>query len=74
MTQHVHSDVSGQVREILVRPGDAVSAGDALVIIESMKMEIPVEADASGVVGSIEVMVGDAVTEGQRIAAIEAAA
>jgi biotin carboxyl carrier protein len=47
-----------------VSVGQAVAAGDALVIVESMKMEIPVEAPAAGTVAEIRVAEGDRVAEG----------
>jgi biotin carboxyl carrier protein len=49
----VKSPVTGSVIEIRVALGDAVAEGDEVVILESMKMEIPVVADFSGTVGEI---------------------
>jgi acetyl-CoA carboxylase biotin carboxyl carrier protein len=60
----VCSEVSGSVWKIEVAVGQAVSAGDTLVIVESMKMEIPVEAPAAGTVAEIRVAQGDPVSEG----------
>jgi biotin carboxyl carrier protein len=51
--------------------GDQVDAGDVLVILESMKMEIPVEAPVAGTVVEIRVKTEDAVVEDQVIAVIE---
>lgn len=49
----IRSPVTGSVIEIRVAVGDAVAAGDEVVILESMKMEIPVVSDFSGTVGEI---------------------
>lgn len=70
MSRDVHSEVAGSVFEILVASGDQVSAGDTLILIESMKMEIPVEAPVAGTVASIDVKVGEPVAEEQRVATI----
>jgi biotin carboxyl carrier protein len=56
--------VAGSVWKVEVSVGQAVAAGDALVIVESMKMEIPVEAPAAGTVAEIRVAEGDRVAEG----------
>jgi acetyl-CoA carboxylase biotin carboxyl carrier protein len=56
---------------VLVAPGDAVAEGDALVILESMKMEIPVESPVSGTVRDVRVAEGGAVQEGDVIAVVE---
>lgn len=53
------------------RPGDRVEEGDTVCILESMKMEIPVEAPASGVVAELRVTEGGIVQEGDVIAIIE---
>ncbi|MDP9104232.1 MAG: biotin/lipoyl-binding carrier protein [Pseudomonadota bacterium] len=61
----VRSEIAGSVWKIEVAPGDAVAEGDVLMILESMKMEIPVEAPSAGVVQTIQVAEGDPVKEGQ---------
>ena len=58
------SPATGSIWEVNVQPGDVVSRGDTLVVIESMKMEIPVEAPAAGRVVEIRVREGQAVEEG----------
>lgn len=58
------------VWRVLVTPGDQVAAGDTLVILESMKMEIPVEAPSSGTVEELRVVEGGVVQEGDVIAVI----
>ncbi len=73
MSRDVHSEVAGSVFELLVAPGDTVAQGDTLLLVESMKMEIPVEAPVGGVVSAIHVAVGDPVSEEQRVASIDPA-
>jgi acetyl-CoA carboxylase biotin carboxyl carrier protein len=65
------SEVNGAVWKIHVQPGQKVGAGDTLVLIESMKMEIPVIADEDGTVLSVQVNEGDPVVEGQVIVMLE---
>lgn len=67
----VLSELAGQIWKVECAVGQAVSRGEALVIIESMKMEIPVDAPKNGVVREIYVGDGETVTEGQVIAVIE---
>lgn len=64
MTQ-VLSSVSGTVLEVLVTVGSSVAVDDSVVVIESMKMEIPVAAEQAGVVSEIRVSNGDLVAENQ---------
>ena len=65
----VKSDLSGTVWKILVAPGQKVSEGDTLILIESMKMEVPIIADEPGTVVEVRFNEGDAVSRGQ-VAAI----
>jgi len=66
MAEHrVESEVTGNVWKVLVAPGDTVTTGDDLIILESMKMEIPVESPIDGCVSDVHVAVEDAVSEGQ---------
>ena len=60
----VRTEVAGTVWKVEVAIGQRVAAGDALVIVESMKMEIPVEAPAAGTVTEIRVAEGDRLAEG----------
>lgn len=64
MPTEVEAQITGNVWKIQVAVGDAVGEGDELVILESMKMEIPVESPASGTVSEIRVSEGDGVEEG----------
>lgn len=60
----VRTELSGTVWKLEVSPGDRVAAGDTLLLLESMKMEIPVVAPRDGVVASILVAEQQLVTEG----------
>jgi len=71
-TQNIESEVTGNVWKIEVKVGDTVEEEDVIMILESMKMEIPVEAPCAGTVTSILVKEKDAVTEDQVVAIIEA--
>jgi len=64
----IESPISGRVIVVHVKPGAALSAGDALCTVESMKMEIPIEVEAAGVVTELLVEVGTEVTEGDLVA------
>jgi len=67
----VEAEVTGKVWKIVVQPGAAVKTEDTLVIIESMKMEIPVMAPRAGRVTKICVQEGESVHEGQVVAEME---
>lgn len=64
MATNVEAHITGTVWKIEVKVGDQVSEGDTVVILESMKMEMPVEAPASGTVESIAIEEGQPVDEG----------
>ena len=66
----VEAGAAGKVFKIEASVGQAVKKGDAVVIIEAMKMEIPVVAPQDGTVASIDVAVGDAVEAGQSLATL----
>ena len=55
MAQQIHTDVSGSVWKVLVKPGDKVKAGDILLILEVMKTEVPFEAGADGEVVAVHI-------------------
>ncbi|TCI96979.1 biotin/lipoyl-binding carrier protein [Aeromicrobium sp. IC_218] len=67
----VRAEIVGNVWKLLVAQGDAVSAGDTLAVLESMKMEIPVHAPVTGVVGEVPVAEGQIVQEGDVVVVIE---
>ena len=64
----VEAGAAGKVFKIEASVGQKVSRGDAVLIVEAMKMEIPVVAPEDGTVASIDVAVGDAVEAGQTLA------
>ena len=61
---------AGKVFKIEANVGQAVKRGDAVIIIEAMKMEIPIVAPEDGTVASIDVAVGDAVEAGAVLATL----
>ena len=68
----VASEVTGNVWKVEVSPGAQVAAGDVLLILESMKMEIPVEAPAAGTVREVRVATKDPVAEDQVVVVLDA--
>ena len=66
----VAASVPGKVFKVEASVGQSVKAGDSIVILESMKMEIPVVAPQDGTVASINVAVGDAVENGDTLATL----
>ena len=69
--QDVESEVTGNVWKVLKSAGDRVAEGEVIMILESMKMEIPVEAPIGGTLVSIVVQPEDQVEEEQVVAVIE---
>ena len=67
----VESEVTGRVWKIITESGDKVREGDTILILESMKMEIPVEAPCDGTLLEILLTEGDSVIEEQAVAIIE---
>ena len=67
----IKSEITGTVWQVTVKPGDKVESGDTLIVIESMKMEIPVITEDAGTVKEIPVKEKDSVAEGQVVAVIE---
>ena len=66
----VVAEVAGKVWKIEARPGTALAAEDVILILESMKMEIPVVAPAAGELLEVRVKEGDMVAEGEVVALI----
>lgn len=66
----VEAEVAGKVWKIEKQVGEPVETGELLLIIESMKMEIPVPAPAGGVLLELRVQEGDSVSEGKLLARI----
>ena len=67
----IPSPVMGVVKEILVAPGEAVAEGQEVMILESMKMEMPVESEFSGIVREITTAEGQPVMEGASLMVLE---
>lgn len=67
----VKTEIAANVWKIVVSVGDTVTAGQELMILESMKMEIPVESPCDGVVKALHTKEGDAVDDGQVVAEVE---
>ncbi|MBS0537999.1 MAG: biotin/lipoyl-binding carrier protein [Proteobacteria bacterium] len=68
---NVKSEIAGNVWKIQVKPGDKVEADGEIMILESMKMEIPVLAPKGGTIKEIKVNEGEAIGEGQLVAVID---
>ena len=67
----IEAGAAGKVFRVEASVGQAVKAGDAVIILEAMKMEIPVVAPQDGTVASIDVAVGDAVEAGALLATLK---
>lgn len=67
----VKAEVTGKVWKVLVPVGDKVEADEPVLVVESMKMEIPVISEMAGTVITLHVGEGDAVEDGQVIAVVE---
>ena len=65
------TEVAGTVWKIVAAPGAALAAGEVILIMESMKMEIPVEAPRAGKLVELRVAEGDVLEEGDAVALIE---
>ena len=68
--EEIHAEMVSSVWKVLVEPGERVAAGDALVILESMKMEIPVLTELAGTVQELHVVEGEVLQEGDLIATV----
>ena len=68
---HIEAHITGTVWRVEVAVGDSVDEGDTVVILESMKMEMPVEAEDPGVVREIRCEEGQAVSEGDTLVVLE---
>ena len=68
--QEIRAELSGSVWKVLVSVGDSVERDQEIMILESMKMEIPVVAPAAGTIASIEVAEGAAVETGDLLAKV----
>jgi len=68
----IDSPIAGNLWQVLVKPGDRVKEGDVMVILESMKMEIPLRATCDGIVDQVRVQPGSSVRAGQCVAVVNA--
>ena len=71
MPEEIKAHITGVVYQVTAKPGDRVQAGDPVVVLESMKMEIPVEAPRAGAVREIRVKEGQTVQEGDTVAVLD---
>lgn len=69
--KEILSNMAGSVFLVQVNPGDQVHVGQDVVILESMKMEVPITSDIEGVVKEVKVNVGDFVNEGDVLVLVE---
>lgn len=67
----IRADMVANVMELYVAEGDQINVGDTIVLLESMKMEIPVIAETAGIVTRLAVAVGDVIQEGDLLVAIQ---
>lgn len=70
-TYEVKSDVTGSVWKIVTQIGQRIDAGEPLMIIESMKMEIPVVLEDAGTIIELRVTEGQSISEGQIVALVD---
>jgi acetyl-CoA carboxylase biotin carboxyl carrier protein len=68
----ITASMAGNVWKVLVQVGDTVEAGQDVIILESMKMEIPVSAESGGVVKEVKTAEGEFVNEGDVLIVLEA--
>ncbi|GAA4885660.1 biotin/lipoyl-binding carrier protein [Saccharopolyspora cebuensis] len=71
MAEEIRAEMVANVMTVSVAEGDPVADGDSVVMLESMKMEIPVLTERSGTVRTMAVRPGDVVQEGDLIAIVE---
>ena len=71
MAREIHAEMVANVWKVVAATGDTLEEGDTLVILESMKMEIPVVAETAGTLTRLAVAEGDVVQEGDLIAVLD---
>ncbi|MBG9445343.1 acetyl-CoA carboxylase biotin carboxyl carrier protein subunit [Cytobacillus firmus] len=69
--KEITSSMAGTVLNVLVEAGQEVNAGQEVLMLESMKMEIPVESETAGKVAEVKVSIGDFVNEGDVLVVFE---
>jgi len=70
-TAEVVAEMVANVMKVVVSPGDRLAAGDPVVLLESMKMEIPVLSETGGTVTAVKVSEGDVVQEGDVLVTLD---
>ncbi|OBH18550.1 biotin/lipoyl-binding carrier protein [Mycolicibacter terrae] len=70
MAEDVRAEIVASVLEVVVHEGEQINEGDTVVLLESMKMEIPVLAESAGTISKVAVKVGDVIQAGDLIAVI----
>jgi acetyl-CoA carboxylase biotin carboxyl carrier protein len=67
----IYASMAGNVWKVLVKPGDQIEEDQDVVILESMKMEIPIASEVDGVIKEVKINEGDFVNEGDVIVVVE---
>jgi biotin carboxyl carrier protein len=70
-TAEIVAEMVANVMTVAVSPGDRLTAGDTVVVLESMKMEIPVLTETDGTVAAVKVSTGDVVQEGDILVSLD---
>jgi biotin carboxyl carrier protein len=70
-TAEIVAEMVANVMTVAVSPGDRLTAGDTVVVLESMKMEIPVLTETDGTVAAVKVSTGDVVQEGDVLVSLD---
>jgi biotin carboxyl carrier protein len=71
MAEEIKAEIVANVLSVLVHEGDNIGNGETVVLLESMKMEIPVVTETAGIIKKLAVTEGDVVQEGDLIAVVE---
>ncbi|HEY9792645.1 MAG TPA: acetyl-CoA carboxylase biotin carboxyl carrier protein subunit [Candidatus Obscuribacterales bacterium] len=69
--KQINAMMAGTVIEVLVKPGDQIADGQDVIIIESMKMQLPVQSEQTGKVTEVKVNSGDFVNEGDTLVVLD---
>ncbi|AYC29150.1 biotin/lipoyl-binding carrier protein [Paenisporosarcina cavernae] len=69
--KQLHSTMAGTVFQVVAAEGEEVTVGQTIIVLESMKMEIPVDAEQAGKIMTIHAQVGDFVNEGDLLVSFE---
>jgi acetyl-CoA carboxylase biotin carboxyl carrier protein len=69
--KEITASMAGTVLNVYVASGDSINSGQEVIMLESMKMEIPIESEGSGIVKELRVAIGDFVNEGDVLLVLE---